>query len=170
MSKVFESRGVVLLLALCVILAASGRAQYTGAKPGADSSSSPETTAPPKTKQQTSLLDATRVSTEEAAKSAAQERAGKTADPRTTESSSNENVTEFHPAPSNRDQKSGAAATTSDDSKKSGLKRVHGTVEGSSATGASGGREGGASMGATTKSGKTAVYVETDQSRRDPSH
>ena len=167
MSERLESRGVLLLLALALFLPTSGRAQETPAKASSDASSSRETATSSKTKQKPSLLDATRVSTEEAADSAAQKKAAKAADAKTIESSSNESVTEFHPARPDSAQTGGAVVTTSDESKKSGLKRVHGTLHGSAAAGTSGDREGGASVGAASKSGKTAIYVETDHSRRD---
>jgi hypothetical protein len=165
-----ESGRVLLLVGMFVLLATSLRAQETLAKPGSDSSSNRETTPLSKPKPKPSLLDATRVSTEEAAKSAAQEKADKAPGEKTNESSSSESVTEFHPARPDSAQKSGAAATTSDDSKASVLKRVHGKVESSAAIGASGDRGGGASVGATSNSGKTAVYVERDRSRSDTPH
>ena len=170
MSERLESRGMLLLLALSVFLATSGKAQETAAKATSDSSSSRETATSSKTKQKPSLLDATRVSTEKAAKSAAQKNAGKAAEAKAVESSADESVTEFHPTRPDSAQTGGAIVTTSDESKKSVLKRVHGTVHGSAAAGTSGDRGGGASVGAASKSGKTAIYVETDHSRHDTPH
>ena len=164
-------RGMVLFgLTLALFLATGGRAQETTAKATSGSTSSRETAPSSQTKQKPSLLDATRVSTEEATKQAAQEKAAKAADAATVESSSDEGVTEFHPAHPDPTQTGGANVTASDDSKESVLKRVHGTVQGSAAAGASGDRGGGAALGVTSKSGKTAVYVETDHSRRDTPH
>ncbi len=164
--------GMVLFgLALSVFLATSEKAQGTSAKATSDSSSSRETATSSKTKQQKpSLLDATRVSTEEAAKGAAIENAGKAADAKTIESSTNESVTEFHPARPDSAQTGGAIVTTLDESKKSVLKRVHGTVHGSTAAGTAGDRGGGAAVGAASKSGKTAIYVETNHSHSDTPH
>ena len=170
MSERLESRGVLFLLALSVFLATSGRAQETAAKATSGSSSSRETSTSPKTTRKPSLLDLTRVSTEEAAQHAAQNNAAKAADATTVESSSDESVTEFHPTLPDSAQTGGAIVTTSDESKKSVLKRVHGTVHGSAAAGTSGDRGGGVSVGAASKSGKTAIYVETDHSRRDTPH
>jgi hypothetical protein len=161
---------VLFGVALPVFLATSGRAQETAARATPDSSSSRETAGSSKTKQKPSLLDATRVSTEEATKRAAQESAAKAGGATTVESPSDENVTEFHPTRQDSAQTSGEHVTTSGDSKKSVLKRVHGTVQGSATAGASGDRGGGAALGAASKSGKTAVYVETDHARRDSPH
>jgi len=157
-------------MTLSVFLASSGRAQETVAKATSDSSSSREAATSSKTKQKPSLLDATRVSTEEATKHAAQESAAKASEATTVESSPDESVTEFHPARPDPAQTGEASITASDDSKKSVLKRVHGTVQGSATAGASGDRAGGAALGAASKSGKTAIYVETDHSRRDTPH
>ena len=170
MSKRIKSGMVLFGLALTLFLATSGRAQETAAKATSDSSSSRETATSPKTKQQPSLLDATRVSTEESAQRAAQKNAGKAAEAKAVESSADESVTEFHPTRPDSAQTGGAIVTTSDESKKSVLKRVHGTVHGSAAAGTSGDRGGGASVGAASKGGKTAIYVETDHSRRDTPH
>jgi hypothetical protein len=165
MSRRLESGMVLFMLALTVFLATSVRAQEALAKSSSDSTPRRETSTSSKTKQKPSLLDATRVSTEEAAKRAAPKSADKAA-----EASADESVTEFHPTRVDSAQTGGAIVTTSDESKKSVLKRVHGTVHGSAAAGTSGDRGGGASVGAASKSGKTAIYVETDHSRRDTPH
>ena len=170
MSERLGSRGVLLLLALSVFLATSGKAQERAAKSSADSTPRRETSASPKITRKPSLLDATRVSTEEAAKSAAQKNAEKAADAKAVKSSSDDGVTEFHPARPDSAQTSGAVAMTSDESKKSVLNRVHGTVHATTDAGTSGDHGGGASVGAASKSGKTQVYVETDHSRRDIPH
>jgi len=170
MSKKIESGIVLSVLALTLFLATSGSAQETAAKATSVSSSGRETATPSRTTQKPSLLEATRVSTAAAAKRAAQERAAKADAATTVESSSDESVTEFHPTRPDSAQTGGAIVTTSDESKKSVLKRVHGTVHGSAAAGTSGDRGGGVSMGAASKSGKTAIYVETDHSRHDTPH
>ena len=170
MSEKLESQGVLLLLALTLFLATSGKAQETAAKSTSDSRPSRETSTSSKTTQKPSLLDATRVSTEEAAQHAAQKNADKAAEARAVESSADESVTEFHPTRADSAQTGGAVVTTLDESNNSVLKRVHGTVHGSAAAGTSGDRGGGVSVGAASKSGKTAIYVETDHSRRDTPH
>ena len=170
MNARLESGMVLFGLALTLFLAASGSAQETAAKATPDSGSSPETATSSKPKHQPSLLEVTRVSTEEAARSATQKKAGKAADVKAVESSADESVTEFHPTRADSAQTGGAVVTTSDESKKSVLKRVHGTVQGSATAGTSGSRGGGASVGAASKSGKTAIYVEADHARRDTPH
>jgi hypothetical protein len=168
MSKRLESGRVLLLLALAVFMPTSGQAQET--KSTSDSSLSREASTAPRTLSKPSLLDATRISTEEAAQRAAQENADQAADAKTVRSSADESVTEFQPTRADSAQTGGAVVTTSDESKKSVLKRVHGTVHGSAAAGNSGDRDAGASVGAASKSGKTAVYVETDHTRSDTPH
>jgi len=53
-------------------------------------------------------------------------------------------------------------------SKKSTLGNVHGQVHGSVDGNNPGTRRTGASVGASSKSGKTAVYVETERGRTQP--
>jgi len=109
-----------------------------------------------------SLTDATRVSTDEAVRQAIQQqnpdRAAKDS-PAPGESA----VVEFKPAPPAAKDDDSVVVKNSGDSKK--LKDVHGEAHG--AAGAGGHREGGA-VGASSKGGKTAVYVETDHSRVSP--
>ncbi len=108
------------------------------------------------------LLDAaTRVSTSEAVKSVAQESKEK---PKTSESSSASDVLEFQPAaPSGTGART--VVTPSKDSKKSVAKNVHGTVYGSADPQATGNRRTGGTVGTSSKSGKSSIYVETDQGR-----
>jgi hypothetical protein len=120
-----------------------------------------------------SLLDAIRVSTEDARRSAAanlakKDKAGEAA-PKSSASaaagSEDSAVMEFHPA----DAQTAASASevaASKKSKRSVLKGVHGGAYGSTAPGSSNHQVGG-SAGATSRSGKTSVYVETNQSRAD---
>ena len=162
-------RGLLTLL-LVIVLAAAAKAQEPSGKPASGSSSSQGTSTLPKDRQKFSLLDATRVSTEEAARSAAPKAAEKSPTAAAAESSSDSTVTEFHPARPDSAPTGDSAVTTSGESRKSTLKRVHGTVYGSAAPGNPGGRRGGAAVGAASKSGKTHVYVETDRSRTDTPH
>ena len=163
--------GVMLLaLALIIVLATGAKTQETANKPASDSPRGQGTSSSPKPKQKPSLLDATRVSTEEAVKRAAQKDAEKTTNTAAPESSSESSVTEFHPARPDSAQAGSAADTTSDESTKSTRKRIHGTVYGSATPGGSGDRRGGAAVGTSSKSGKTHVYVQTDHSRTDTPH
>ena len=69
-------------------------------------------------------------------------------------------IGEFQPAPAEADP-TGPSPRLSRHHK-AALSRVHGEVYGS---GGGAGREAGGAVGATSKSGKTSVYVESDQSR-----
>jgi hypothetical protein len=128
---------------------------------------------PPRSKRDSkpSLLEATRVSTENARRGAAadlarQDKTGLAAPkvwaPATADSESS-TVLEFHPAEANAGA-SASQAASSKNSNKSALKNVHGSAYGSTVPGNSNHQVGG-SAGVTSKSGKTSVYVETDQSR-----
>ena len=118
------------------------------------------------------LARVTRVSTEEAIRWAAAEAARKNQkgvpqpDGSTAQDSA---VVEFRPvdqggAPSD------AATILKGKSNKSALKNMHGSVYGSTVPGNRGTNEAAGSVGTTSRSGKTSVYIETDRSRASPSH
>ncbi len=133
----------------------------SGKKPSPPSTVNKDTKTP-------SLEEATRVSTERAIQSAVQEASTKHdfngAETPRPGASTDSAVVEFHPL---KDSGDSAQQTdkTSKNSKKSPLKNVHGTVYGSTDPNGSGNRAAGASAGATSKGGKTSIYVETDRSR-----
>jgi hypothetical protein len=70
-----------------------------------------------------------------------------------------DSVVEFQPAVGGSGTTSRPAATVQDKEAKSPLKRVHGDLYGGT------GRADGGSVGATSKGGKTSIYVESDQAR-----
>jgi len=123
------------------------------------------------------------VSTADAARSAAQElaksrkgadreastepaRAGKPAVDRTDDSP----VDEFRPAPQGNPEGDGVTVK-SEGSKKSVLKNVHGAAYGGLDAKNRKDHDAAASVGGSSKSGKTSVYVETENSRTSaPSH
>jgi hypothetical protein len=76
--------------------------------------------------------------------------------------SSSDAVMEFQPAPSGSGPASSSGVVHDGAQSKSPLKRVHGDLYG--AMGASGHAAGG-SVGATSKSGKTSVYIQSDEAR-----
>ncbi len=129
-----------------------------------ETSRDPVGTRPPgkpstqKPKESPSLADATRVSTADAARKAAKDLAKDHGSSTASDASGVSDVLEFHAASPDGQ---GAAATK--EPKKSALKNVHGD-----AYGAFGGRgatkEAGGSVGATSKSGKTSISVQTDRS------
>ena len=121
------------------------------------------------------LLDLKPVSTTEAAESAAREVAKRRADSKDKPGdgpaagaepvvqSDQSAVGEFKPV--RRDDSSDAVVVKSEDSKKSVMKNVHGTAAGSLDPRHRGNHQAAAAAGASSKSGKTSVYVETDSSR-----
>lgn len=109
------------------------------------------------------LTDAVRVSTDEALASAAKQEAKKQGPKENQKDSPDDAVLELRP--SVPDAAAGGSAVVTKDSKKSPLKNVHGEISG--AAGAGRNREAG-KVGASSKSGKTSVYVETDRSNTTP--
>ncbi|MFB3920169.1 MAG: hypothetical protein ACE145_00525 [Terriglobia bacterium] len=110
------------------------------------------------------LAEATRISTDAAIKGAAQKKAkGDESDEALAEPADSA-VTELHPA-AQKDEKSAADSEAVETTKKSPTRNIHGSVYG--AAGADGGstRRTGGSVGASSKTGKTSVYVETNRSR-----
>ncbi len=106
------------------------------------------------------LAETTRVSTEDAARDAARDATkGQTAGAPPQEGAE-PSVLEFRPAPETAQRAKEPEGTRT---KEPSLTKVHGTA--SSSAGASGGRDHAASVGASTRSGKAHVYVETERSR-----
>ncbi len=155
----------ILVLAGALLVSIAAIAQDTGKK------SSPETTPTAthpgdvsKTPQKKiSLTDVTPVSTEETARRAAHEAAtAETKGKDATTDGSVESVTEFRPAPPDTDS---AKHSDSKASTKHSKKNIHGEAYGSLAPANSGTRQSGATVGTTSKSGKTSVYVDANQAR-----
>lgn len=125
-----------------------------------------------KNETQRLLLDATRVSTGEAAKSAAQEAKTKNIDGGTPKGSAEPAVLEFKPAAQPEKSTVHTGKLPSKDSKNRAVKNVHGTVYGSVDPKAPGNRQSGGAVGLDTKRGKTSIYIETDHSQTtaSPTH
>jgi hypothetical protein len=128
----------------------------------------------PRPKAKSALSQATHISTEEAMRKAAADLAKKpngqsvetkAAAPKAADST----VLEFRPADRSQSTPTPAVTRQSKNSKKSPLKNAHGSIYGSAGAG-SASREIAGSAGASSKSGATSIYVETDQSRASPSH
>jgi hypothetical protein len=159
-----ETRILLLSVALCLLMPVASTPQDTAKK-------SPETPSPrssASTEKKPALAEVTRVSTDEATRSAAKKQAKKTAEEEVAEKPSDPDVVELRPAPASAESSGGAVVVPSKKSKKSVLGNVHGTVHGSADARNSGTRRTGASVGASSKSGKTAVYVETERGRTQP--
>lgn len=123
------------------------------------------------------LLDVTGVSTDRAVHSLAEELAGKAArkdggqskaakaaEPgyKTATGPADSAVMEFHPADPGDARTGDPLVVGSKDSKKTAAKRIHGEVYGAADPNQTGTHAAGGSVGATSKSGKASVYVETD--------
>jgi hypothetical protein len=155
----YGMKGWVLVAAASLAFAALVAAQQPK-----DPQSQKPTAAPSEKKP--ALAGTGRVSTDSALRDAAKKEA-KTPGAEQAEEPPGEEVLEFHPAPSAATGSKSSAGTPKD-AKKSPLRDVHGTVYGSTAAqGAQAQRAGGA-VGASSKSGKTAIYVDTERSRATP--
>lgn len=115
-----------------------------------------------------SPTDATPVSAEEAAQSATKEGAQSPSEKKDDQSTTatSDSVLEFHPAP--QDEKS----TTKSDARpraKHPRKNIHGEAYGEITPTDAGTHGGGGAAGATSKSGKTSVYVQGEQTRSSQS-
>jgi hypothetical protein len=112
------------------------------------------------------LADVTRVSTERAVRSAAKEKSRQGEEKAEEEKTSDSGVTEFRPA-GPVEKGTGEDQSASDDGEKSKgrvLKNVHGRVSGAADSSGTGSRTGSA-VGASSSSGKTSIYVETERAR-----
>jgi hypothetical protein len=175
-----------LLVVLILLFAAALPAQSDPApqpqrqtKSHASRQSSPDTAKQSAASSQPAQLGLAPVSTSEVARGAAREIAkrrpvsdAKPADPKSKTDESllgtpdSSAVDEFKPA---RRTGSTDEVFVSKESKKSAGKNIHGTAYGSLDPTARGNHQTSGSVGATSKGGKTSVYVETDSSRAVPS-
>lgn len=154
---------IVLLASLLVAGPSLGRAQSTSAdspKPaGQETSKKSEGKKP-------ALAEATRVSTEEAARSVAKEQSKQSSAKAEDEETSASGVTEFHPVKG--DRKSAPEDRSGEENSQGGtLKNIHGTVEGAADSSGSGNRVG-AAVGGSSRGGKTSIYVKTERDRGNP--
>ena len=129
--------------------------------------SNPPSATARKVQEKAVLSDAVRVNTKAAAVSAAKQKANKAASEKNRKGSSSEDILEFRPT--TPDSAASGGTVVSKGSKKGPLKGVHGTVYGSTDSKVTGTHNAGGALGASSKSGKTSIYVETDHSRTNPS-
>jgi hypothetical protein len=166
---VVRATGSLLLSAALCLLIPRGSAAQDAAKKNSDTPSCRSSRLSGDKK--TALDEVTRVSTESAARSVAQKQARKCAEEEGAEKTADPDVLELRPAPENAGSSGKTVAPPPEGSKKTALGKVHGEVYGSAdAKGAT--RRAGAGVGASSKSGKTAVFVEAERgrTRQDPSH
>ena len=144
---------------LCVTLFAAQENQTV------DPSSKVKTTAQDNKKPV--LLKAPRVSTDAAVHSLAKNVTKQATGDKTPNQAADAAVVEFRPAESESASSSTGAAPPKTP-KKGALKDVHGTVYGAAGAKNPGTNAEGAAIGASSKSGKSAIYVETDHARTSP--
>jgi hypothetical protein len=152
----------VLLVSLVCCLAAfpASAQQATSAPPDKSQTAQPKSSTT-RSKDKPTLAEAARASTAEAAHKAAEVEAQRRSGDRTSQTSGAPDVLEFRAASSGAQDSVGEATTK--ESKKSPLKSVHGDAHGALDSRGAGKQSGGA-VGATSKGGKTSIYVETDRS------
>jgi hypothetical protein len=168
-----KSVWVLATLALTAVMLAVPRiARGQASDSDSNSSTSKTSTSTEKVK----LSDVTRVSTEEAARQAAKEKAksGQSSSAKPDdetkkadqEEAASSPVSELQPAKKTSKDKAATDDPTAEVGS-SNARKIHGSVHGASGSGA---RQGGAEVGAGTKSGKTHVYVETDRTTTPQPH
>lgn len=159
--KTGEIKTCLLGALLCLLVPAGLMAQE-----GQEKKPDPPRAESPKPTPKPALAEATRASTDAAVKSAAQKKAGTSAPEDDTSEPNDSAVTELHPAAQTPEASSTDSPKTIE--KKSPSRNIHGSVYGASGAGGGNASRSGGSVGATSKSGKTSVYVETDRSRQSP--
>lgn len=158
---------MLVVLAVFLVLPTAAVAQQekpSGSHPS-DSQNSKTVKAPDKLPLQSVTL----VSTDEAARKAAEEARAKAQDPKANsktakhegdKGAANAAVLEFHPTDGTPGPDSSKGTFQEKDRKKSVLKNVHGSAYGAAASGTGGANGESGSVGADSRSGKFNVYVE----------
>ena len=159
-------KACVVAAGLCLLAAIPALPQATADKAGEPAESAVAKPAATSNGNKPKLSEITRVSTDEAARGAAREKATPDEDASTveTDQATAATVTELKPA--SRSSETSSGSMTTQDSKGSKSSRVHGRAYGSLDPKNSGDRQEGAAVGAGSKSGKTHIYIETERSRR----
>jgi hypothetical protein len=164
---------LVLLTGLCLAAFSAAAQQTTPAT--SDKSQSAETSSgrralpkpsASKSNEKPPLADVTRVSTAEAARKAAKDAAQGRSSDAAPQASGASDVLEFRAGSPDAQN---AAVTAPKESKKSAWKKVHGDAYGALG-GRGAGKQAGGSVGATSKSGKSSVYVQTDRETTPAPH
>lgn len=154
-----------IYLAIALAVAALGAAQDPQQTHTEQSQRKPEKASAKQSSKKPSLAGAARVSTdaalEDAAKQAAKKPEGAKEEP------SGEAVLELHPAQA---EAATSPSVKPESPKTKKAKDVHGTVYGATDARNVGTHRAGGAVGATSKSGKTSVYVETERDRTTPPH
>jgi hypothetical protein len=155
-----QKRSCILVLSVSCFVGFTASAQQESSAPPDKGQSAQTKSSTTRSKEKPALAEATRVSTAEAARKAAEVKAqGHGSDP-ASQASGAADVLEFHADSPGAQDSAGAAITK--ESNKPALKSVHGDAYG--ASGSHGDKRTGGAVGATSKSGKASIYVETDHS------
>lgn len=166
MSKTpWQTTLVVLALFLVLPAAATAQQEKPSGSPTSDSQNAKTVKAPGKLPLQSLTL----VSTEEAARKAAEEARAKTQRPQAAaetakhkgdKEAANAAVLEFHPTDGTAAPDSSKGTFQVKDRKKSVLKNIHGSAYGAAASGVGRAHGEGGAVGADSRGGKFNVYVE----------
>ncbi len=147
---------VLALAAVPAVGAAQSQAAPAESAPKESNKSQPAKSGAKKEKLP-HFADLTRVSTSDAARQAAADKANKKDGKSKSATKDSGSVLEFQPVPAGAAQPSSPAVV--DNQKSKGvLKSIHGSVYG---VGSPNGKEMGGDVGATSKGGKVGVYIET---------
>jgi hypothetical protein len=156
-----------ILIAAAASLLLPATVAFGQEKVGTAAQKPPEEQSSTSAKKKPALTDSARVDTNAALRDAVKQQATK-GDPKDgKENPADSAVVEMRPADANASS-SGDPVVVSKKSKKGPLKDVHGKVYGATNSNNLGTRGGGGAVGASSKSGKTSVYVETEGSRTTP--
>lgn len=163
-----ESKAVLLAICFAFLAATAAPAQNAAAQ-GASQDSTADSVKPSKQTDKVKLLDVTRISTEDAARRAAQEKSekkteGNSAKEENSKKNASSGVSELRPVTKAPGDSTDTVQISTKKSGKLPVKDVHGSVQGVNGSGV---RETGAAVGASSKGGKVHVYVETERSRTD---
>lgn len=153
---------LLLFAALCLLMPGASVGQDTPKK----NSETPSSKSPALSgDKKPALAEATRVSTEDAARSVAQKQARKSAEEDGAEKTASPDVLEFRPVPESTGSSGKSVVVPAEGPKKPPLGKVHGKIYGSADGKGTGTHRAGAGVGANSKSGKTTVHVETERGR-----
>jgi hypothetical protein len=159
------SKVCVLATGLCLLAAVPALPQAAGDKTNEPTQATESRPAAISKKQKPKLAEITRVSTEEAARGVARQKATPDGDASNTETEETAPPAVTELKPTARSSEASGGSVTVKDSKGSKASKVHGRVYGSLDPKNSGDRQDGAAVGAGSKNGKTSIYVETEGSR-----
>jgi hypothetical protein len=151
---------LVFLSVSCLAAFPASAQQDTPARPDRGQPAQPKGSTT-RSKEKPALAEATRVSTAEVARKAAEVKVQGHGSDAASQASGGSDVLEFHAGSPGAEDPVVAANTK--ESKKSALKSVHGDAYGALDSRGAGKQTGGA-VGATSKGGKASIYVETDRS------